>query len=86
MRTSTLKVVIGDVTYHVDDPKLGDGLKATVSVVKEGEPLARILHRHRFNLSRCATACSTSWPPSRHRVTSRRPKSTPRCMRRRRPC
>jgi hypothetical protein len=50
MRTSTLKVAIGDVTYYIDDPKLGDGLKATVSVVKEGEPLARILHRHRFNL------------------------------------
>ena len=52
MRASTLKVVVGDATYYIDDPKLSDGLKASISAVNETEPLARILHRDRINLDR----------------------------------
>src|SRR5215216_404247 len=56
MRTSTLKVPISDVVYHIDDPKPGDGLKATVSAIQEEQteqgPVSRILHRHRFNLDK----------------------------------
>ncbi len=50
MRADTLKIVIGEAAYYVDDPRPGDGVKATVSVVMEGEPLARPLHRDRLNL------------------------------------
>jgi len=56
MRGSTLKVTIGDVIYHIDDPKPGDGLKATVSAIQEEQTekgsVSRILHRHRFNLDK----------------------------------
>jgi hypothetical protein len=56
MRASTLKVIVNDVSYHVDDPKLSDGLKASVSAIvedaTEGGPLSRILHRDRLNLDR----------------------------------
>jgi hypothetical protein len=56
MRASTLKVVVGPVTYHVDDPKLSDGLKASISAITEEPsddgPLSRILHRDRINLDR----------------------------------
>jgi hypothetical protein len=51
-----LKVVVGSVTYHVDDPKLSDSLKASVSAIAEEPsddgPLSRILHRDRINLDR----------------------------------
>jgi hypothetical protein len=56
MLASTLKVVLDDITYLVDDPKPGEGLKATVSAITEQlsedgtAPLIR--HRDRINLDR----------------------------------
>src|SRR5215216_5810676 len=56
MLASTLKVVAGDVTYLVDDPRADNGIKASISVVRnettEGAPVARILHCDRINLDR----------------------------------
>jgi hypothetical protein len=56
MHAYTLEVVVGEVTYRVDDPKPGNGLRATVSVMVEethdGKGLSRILHRDRINLDR----------------------------------
>lgn len=54
MAGSTLKVAVGATTYFVDDPKGGDGLKATASAVADGGEgdVARILHRDRLNLDR----------------------------------
>jgi hypothetical protein len=56
MLASTLKVVAGDVTYLVDDPRSDNGIKASISVVRdettEGGALSRILHCDRINLDR----------------------------------
>jgi hypothetical protein len=56
MRASTLKVTVGPLTYHVDDPKLDGGLKASISTITEEPsddgPISRILHRDRINLDR----------------------------------
>lgn len=56
MPASTLKVIVADVVYHVDDPKFDNGLKATVTAigeeVTENGPIPRILHRDRINLDR----------------------------------
>ncbi|MDQ3692777.1 MAG: hypothetical protein M3464_04020 [Chloroflexota bacterium] len=55
MASSTLKVVVGSTIYFVDDPKAGEGLKATVSAVVDEGPdgsISRIRHRDRLNLDR----------------------------------
>ncbi len=56
MRGSVLKVVVGSTTYYVDDPRVSEGLKATVSAVVEDPtpdgPVTRLLRRDRLNLDR----------------------------------
>jgi predicted RNA-binding Zn-ribbon protein involved in translation (DUF1610 family) len=72
MIASTLKVVAGGVTYLVDDPRSDNGIKASISVVRdeatEGGPLSRILHCDRINLDRAkerqAFAAAASTDPA----------------------
>ena len=59
MRDSTLMVALDGVTYLIDDPKLADGLKATISAYTddtneqtEQGTGPRLLRRDRINLDR----------------------------------
>src|SRR5687768_8853348 len=56
MRASTLRLVVGDVTYLMDDPKADNGIKASISAVRDEVTvtgsLSRILHCDRINLDK----------------------------------
>ena len=54
MRGSTFRSVLDGITYLVDDPCENNGVKATVTAIRqertETGTVDHILHRHRFNL------------------------------------